>query len=415
MTHLALRPQPLGIYPLPAGYLVLPDVPDAEAALADLIQGCVPAELPQAWQFYRRALDGDLLGAFASLADDHSPLAQYNRFVLDSTPEGYAQLRSELRGELAMLRDLIAYTLGWLDAPPPFAEATGELRAVILSAHAAAALECDNLAEAQTHLSEAVAAARLVAPPLAAQLLADLADVRLAHSAAGAQAVQDYRAALQLLTNSGMAELRAQLWMRLGMLYQELAQGQRGALLEAARCYQEALRYFTRAEHPELFALVQNNLALAYLAMPLVEASDQLRMAIAVQALREALQVYTPETHPDRWASAQLNLANALQYMPSGRPEEHLVEAIERYEGLLDAHDPIADPLRFARILANQGNAMAHLGVFVHARPKLQEAARFFAAAGDHESAASVRELLGQIETTEREQRDNGSVSAPAV
>jgi tetratricopeptide (TPR) repeat protein len=415
MTHLTLRPQPLAIFPLPAGYLVLPDAPDAAAALAHLLQGRMPEDLPVEWQFYRLALEGDLLGAFTALADDHSPLAQYNRFVLDSTREGYAHLRSELRGELALLRDLVAYTLGWLDAPPPCAETTGELRAVILSAHAAAALERDDLAQAQAHLNEAIAAARPVAPPLAAQLLADLADVRLALSAAGAQAVQDYRSALQLITNSHTAELRAQLWMRLGMLYQELAQGQRGALLEAARCYQEALRYFTRAAHPEVFALLQNNLALAYLAMPLVEASDQLRMAIAVQALREALQVYTRDTHPDRWASAQLNLANALQYMPSGRPEEHLIEAIERYEALLDAHDPTVAPLRYARILANQGNAMAHLGIFVHARPKLQEAARLFAAAGDHESAAAVRDLLGQIETTEREQRDHGSVPAPTI
>lgn len=414
MTHLTLRPQPLGIFPLPAGYLVLPDDADAPAVLAELLQGRVPDDLPEAWRFYRLALQGDLLGALTALADDHSPLAQYNRFVLDSTPDAYAHLRSELHGDLALLRDLVAYTLGWLEAPPPATEATGEVRAVILAAHAAAALELDQLDQAQIHLTEAVAAARPIAPPLAAQLLADRADVRLAHSSDGAQAVQDYRTALQLIANSHTAELRAQLWMRLGMLYQELAQGQRGALLEAARCYQEALRYFTRADHPEVFALLQNNLALAYLAMPLVESSDQLRMAIAVQALREALQVYTREAHPDRWASAQLNLANALQYLPSGRPEEHLVEAIERYEELLDAHDPTVDPLRFARLLANQGNAMAHLGIFVHARPKLQEAARLFASAGDHESATAVRELLGQIAATEREHRD-GSVPAPTI
>jgi tetratricopeptide (TPR) repeat protein len=412
---LLLRPQPLGIFPLPVGYLALPLAQHAETALVALMQGRVPTDLPEAWQFYRLALEGDLLAAFTALADDHSPLAQYNRFVLDSTPEAYAHLRTLLSGDLALLSQLTAYTLGWIEQPPDPAQTAGELRAVILSAHAAAALERDDLPAAEAHLSAAVAAARPVSLALAAQLLADLADVKLANGANGAQAAHDYRTALQLLTASELPELRAQLWMRLGMLYQELAQGQRGSLLEAVRCYQEALRHFTRATHPDIFALLQNNLALAYLAMPLVESSDQLRMAIAVQALREALQVYTRETHPDRWASAQLNLANALQYLPSGRPEEHLVEAIERYEELLDARDPAADPLGYARILANQGNAMAHLGIFVHARPKLQEAGRLFAVGGDHESAATTRELLGQIATIEHEQRNNGSVPTSTI
>jgi tetratricopeptide (TPR) repeat protein len=219
-------------------------------------------------------------------------------------------------------------------------------------------------------------------------------------------AIQYLREAMGLLKGSGLGELYAQVALSLGMRYQEIARDQRGPLLEAARCYQEALRIFNRVEYPELYALAQNNLALAYLAMPLTEASDQLRMGIAVQALREALTVYTREQYPAQWASARLNQANALQYLPSGNTEGHLAEAVEIYEELLGARDPQADPLGYARILANQGNALAHLGIFDHALPKLGHARQLFTGGGDPESAAMLGEIIAEIGRT-REINDN--------
>jgi tetratricopeptide (TPR) repeat protein len=158
----------------------------------------------------------------------------------------------------------------------------------------------------------------------------------------------------------------------------------------------------TRQNAPELYALAQNNLALAYLAMPLTEASDQLRMGIAVQALREALKVYKREAYPEQWASTQLNLANALQYLPSSHPEDNLSEAVGLYEEVLQARDPQRDPLGYARLLANQGNALAHLGIFDHAVPKLQQAAWLFAQGGDDDAATTVNGLLAEITETHR-------------
>jgi tetratricopeptide (TPR) repeat protein len=128
--------------------------------------------------------------------------------------------------------------------------------------------------------------------------------------------------------------------------------------------------------------------------MPLTEASDQLRSAVAVQSLRQALQVYDRDSYPAQWASAQLNLANALQYLPSTHPEENLTQAVELYEDLLAARSPQLDPLGYARLLANQGNALAHLGIFDHATAKLAEAQRLFEQCGEWETAVSVRELL---------------------
>ncbi len=54
-----------------------------------------------------------------------------------------------------------------------------------------------------------------------------------------------------------------------------------------------------------------------------------------------------------------------------------------------------------SELLANQGNALGHLGVFADARSRLVEARELFAANGDPDSAASVDQTL--IELTDAE------------
>jgi tetratricopeptide (TPR) repeat protein len=131
--------------------------------------------------------------------------------------------------------------------------------------------------------------------------------------------------------------------------------------------------------------------------MPMVEASGQLRLGVAAQSLRSALKVYTRESHPQEWASTQLNLANSLVYSPSTHPAENLAEAVELYEAVLEARDRETDPVGRARVLANQGNALAHLGMFDEAKAKLYEARFLFEELGDEESVRTVRGVLDEI------------------
>ena len=44
---LAVRPQPLGAFPLPVGYLLIPASPETEEARLALLEGRVPAQWPQ--------------------------------------------------------------------------------------------------------------------------------------------------------------------------------------------------------------------------------------------------------------------------------------------------------------------------------------------------------------------------------
>jgi tetratricopeptide (TPR) repeat protein len=131
--------------------------------------------------------------------------------------------------------------------------------------------------------------------------------------------------------------------------------------------------------------------------MPMAEASGQLRLGVAAQSLRSALKVFTREAHPQRWAATQLNLANSLVYAPSTHQGDNLVEAVELYEAVLEARDRDTDPLGRARVLANQGNALAHLGAFDQARAKLYEARFLFEELDDHDSVRAVRGVLDEV------------------
>lgn len=296
---------------------------------------------------------------------DAAPLAgddaagRYNAFVLAPSAEAFADAARTLDGPVRELLDVAAYTLGVIDEPPVDTPALdGELLALSLAARAAWHLERDEASHALMVLEQAAIAAAPASPMFAAAL-----------------------------------------WTELGILYQDRGGQSRGALTQAVKAYHEAIHAgYDEARNPEQYGLLQNNIGLAYLAMPMVEASDQLRMAVAVQSFREASRMFTREASPDMWASTQLNLANALQYLPSSHPVENLGKAVEIYEQLLDVRDREQDPVGYARVLANQANALAHLGGLVVALAKFREARGLAMRAGAADLEASLTEQIDRIE-----------------
>src|SRR6185295_1220577 len=258
-------------------------------------------------------------------------------------------------------------------------------------------------------LDRGVEAVRAASPSFAAQLLAQKAallaeshdDDRGDRSDRRRRALAALREGIALVPaapEEGPSPVRAALFLALGQLLQDTAAGDRSGLVEAVQAYQAAIHSGLSLEHgAESYALAQNNLGLAYLALPMSGAGSPLRMGIAVQSFREALKVWTPERHPQAWSSAQLNLANALQYLPSSHPEDHLAQAVEIYEQLLGYRDRARDPLGYARLLANQANALAHLGIFAPALAKLHEAHKLFHWHGEPDLAASALEQVERI------------------
>lgn len=389
-----VRPQPLGAFPLPLGLLLVPGGPDTEESRRTLVAGRVPERWPAALRAHELAWAGDVAGALAALTGD-DPVTRYNRFVLDPDGTDPAALRAELGEEFGVLVDVVSFTLGRTDTPPRLGAADGELAALVLAAQATHAVDRGDPDTALRLLEQATAPA--VAPPLAGVLLGAAAGIRKDAHGPGPQVVETLRRALDLLRDTDLRIGRAELHLTLALTLHELAGDRRDLLAQAVKHYHSTLQAVTSAEAPEVWAAAHANLATAYLTMPMAQASDQLRLGVAIRSLRAALQVYTPQRHPDRWASAQLNLANALVYAPSRHQADNLVEAVELYEAVLEARPRERDPLGRARVLANQGNVLAHLGMFDQAKAKLHEARFLFEEFQDGESVRAVRGVLDEI------------------
>jgi tetratricopeptide (TPR) repeat protein len=392
------RPQPLGSLPWPAGMLLLPDTAEAGEISAALVVGTVPEIWPDGLEYMALALDDNPEGAAASLPED-TLVSRYNRAVLVGGDDAWASLAEETDGELRALVDTARYSVGLLDVPPDLEGTTGEVAAVVGSARASSAMERGDFAAAVDELTHAAAAASLGASPILAASLdltrAELIRERMDDPATAAR-VADL--AVQRLPLTTPSELRAELQVTRALARQELAGTDRGALLAVVADLTEATKVFREETYPEMFATINQHLALAYLVMPMSSEGDRIRVGVAVNSLRAALRVFTPETHPVAWASTQLNLANALQYLPSVHQESNLDEAVQLYEEVLQYRDPEKDPLGYARILANQGNALGHLGVFGDARERLVAARAIFANFEDGDAVAGVDEVLASLD-----------------
>ena len=387
---MAVRPQPLGAFPLPLGYLLIPASPETETARLELLDGRIP-QWPAALRAHERALAGDRDGALAALTGT-DPISRYNRFVMDPESGDPSELRSAL-GEFAVLVDVVLFALGRSDAVPEVGSHTGELAAAVHSVQASKALDEGDVPAAVAHLDQAAQAAGEVSEPLRGVLLgasASLTD--------GDDAVARFEQALRALEGAeGLRVARAEMHLGLAGLLHEQAESRPELLVRAVPHYHSALQLVLREEAPLLWAAAHANLATAYLTMPMTEASGQLRLGVAAQSLRSALKVYTPEDYPEQWASVQLNLANSLVYTPSNHQADNLVEAVELYEAVLRARDRDRDPLGRARVLANQGNVLAHLGDFDQAKAKLYEARFLFEELDDGDSVRTVRGVLDEI------------------
>lgn len=387
---LAVRPQPLGAFPLPLGYLLIPASPETEAARLALLAGQVP-QWPAALKAHELALAGDREGALAALSGT-DPISRYNRFVMDPESQDPDELRAAL-GEFAVLVDVVLFALGLSDAVPEIGSATGELAAVVDSVRASKALDEGDPDGAIAHLDQAAAAAGEVSEPLRGVLLGASASI-----AGGDDAAVRFERALKALEGAdGLRVARAEMHLGLAGLLHEQAEDRPDLMVRAVPHYHSALQLVLREEAPLLWAAAHANLAAAYLTMPMTEASGQLRLGVAAQSLRSALKVYTPEDYPEQWASVQLNLANSLVYTPSNHQADNLVEAVELYEAVLRARDRDRDPMGRARVLANQGNVLAHLGDFDQAKAKLYEARFLFEELEDGDSVRTVRGVLDEI------------------
>ncbi len=392
-----LKPQPIGVFPGTAGFFLLPPVDDADTFMPSLLQGRIPEPCPKEWLFFLAAVHGEPVERVAELLPDTKE-GHFNRFILNPGKETYERAKSMLSGDYLLLLDAAAWRLNFIDEPPLYENTSDEIRAFILAAHAYDAMQQKNWEKAVFLLEEAAQTVVSRSPIFSARLLSEAAAVKQTVGFIDERLIDAYKNALDLIKDSPFDEMKAELTFQLGTAYQELANGRKPYYIEAIKCYNKALKTYRKDKDSETYAMIHMNLALSYIAMPSTEHNHDLKTATAIQSLREALRYLDKEKQTELWSSATINLANALQYAKSSHMEDNLWEAVALYEDVLKVRKKEEDPHGYARLIANQGTALSHLGAFSSAVPKLNEAKRIFDQVGDFEAKQMVEEMLKEIE-----------------
>ncbi|HEX5701856.1 MAG TPA: hypothetical protein VFX97_01400 [Pyrinomonadaceae bacterium] len=138
-------------------------------------------------------------------------------------------------------------------------------------------------------------------------------------------------------------------------------------LLESLAAFKEAETYYTRAQSPPHWALMQNNRGHTLIALGRrfdgVDGAAHLKDAAAV--FRETLEIYTRARWPLEWAATQNSLGAVLRLL--GRQIEgaesikYLTESADRHRALLDGDIRARAPQEWAGAQGNLANTLVDL------------------------------------------------------
>ncbi|MBD2569815.1 hypothetical protein [Anabaena lutea] len=175
------------------------------------------------------------------------------------------------------------------------------------------------------------------------------------------QAKEGYEEALPILQQLATPEEVAEAQMNLGLVLQSLVPNNLARITDSIQAYHQALRVFGWEDYPQEYAILSNNIAIAYLSMPMASEREYLRQGLAVQSFEVALKHINLIDHPREYAMLQNNLGNALQYLISSHPVENNLRAISAYNEALKVRNPQDTPLEYANTISNKANALFNL------------------------------------------------------
>ena len=175
------------------------------------------------------------------------------------------------------------------------------------------------------------------------------------------EARADYEEALPILQQFATAEEVAAAQMNLGLVLQSLVPENLARITDSIHVYHQALRVFTWEKYPQEYAILYNNIAIAYLSMAMASERESLRQGLAIQSFETALKHINIIDHPREYAMLQNNLGNALQYLVSSHPVENNLRAILAYNEALKVRNPQDTPLEYANTISNKANVLFNL------------------------------------------------------
>lgn len=175
------------------------------------------------------------------------------------------------------------------------------------------------------------------------------------------QAKDNYQEALTILQQFATPVEVAETQMNLGLVLQSLVPYNLARMTDSIQAYHEALRVFTWEDYPQEYAILYNNIAIAYLSMPMSSEREYLRQGLAVQSFEVALKHINLIDHPREYAMLQNNLGNALQYLTSSHPIDNNLRAVAAYDEALKVRNLQDTPLEYANTISNKSNALFNL------------------------------------------------------
>ena len=113
-------------------------------------------------------------------------------------------------------------------------------------------------------------------------------------------------------------------------------------LVEAIQYYQRALRVNTLEHYPKSYALIQNNLGLAYVKLAAFTDGKENLMR-AIEAYQEALKIRTPEKYPTKYFLIQKVIGDTYYKLSLEEDEDvNLSKALDAYQEFLKIEPEIS-------------------------------------------------------------------------
>jgi tetratricopeptide (TPR) repeat protein len=174
------------------------------------------------------------------------------------------------------------------------------------------------------------------------------------------KAIACYDAALRVYTEQEFPPDWAVVQNNLGIAWSSLPTGDRTAnLKQAIACYEAALRVYSEEEFPQKWAKLQNNLGHVWGNIPTGDRAANLKQAIAY--CEAALRVFTEQEYPQDWAEASGHLGIAWSSLPTGDRAANLKQAIACYEAALRVYSEEEFPQKWAILQNILGNAWGNM------------------------------------------------------
>jgi tetratricopeptide (TPR) repeat protein len=205
-------------------------------------------------------------------------------------------------------------------------------------------------------------------------------------------AVQAYELALQWLPESEQAETLNDLASLYWLLSQTHSSSEEvsGCLQQAIQTYEMAVKHLNPETQPQLYTLVQNNLAAVYADL----ANHQqpvVNLQQSIAAYEQVLLHRPSDADPSRYASTYNNLGTAYWNLAQHQqPELNLKQAVAAYTQALDYYSPEQEPMHYAMIHNNLGTAYWNLAQYNQPEHYLKLAVSAYHAALEYRTLDTV-------------------------